>query len=47
VEKAKQWFHKDKEAVNMWDKMFYDVPRKVLPHGQNQCPERENFKFLA
>ena len=27
--------------------MFCGVPREVFPHGQNQCPEGENFKFLA
>ena len=27
--------------------MFRDVPRQVLPHGQNQCPEGMNFELLA
>ena len=27
--------------------MFRGVPRKVFPHGQNQCPEGENFKLPA
>ena len=27
--------------------MFHGVPHEVFPHGQNQCPEGENFKLLA
>jgi hypothetical protein len=29
------------------EQMFRDVPHEVLPHGQNQRHEGENFKLLA
>jgi hypothetical protein len=27
--------------------MFHGVPRQILPHGQNQIPERMNFELPA
>ena len=27
--------------------MVHDIPREILPHGQNQCPEGENFQLPA
>ena len=27
--------------------MFRGVPHEIVPHGQNQRPEGENFKLLA
>ena len=27
--------------------MFHGIHLQVLPHGQNQCPEGGNFKFLV
>ena len=45
--KAKQWFYQSKGAVDTWDKCSVAFLVKNFPHGQNQCPEGEDFKFLA
>ena len=36
-----------KGSCQHMDQMFRGVPRQVLPHEQNQCPEGKNFQLPA
>jgi hypothetical protein len=41
VGKAKQWFYKNPMAVGHMGQMLRCISCKILPDGQNQCPEGE------
>jgi hypothetical protein len=32
------------EKLSTHGKVFHNVPRQILPHGQNQCPKRTNLQ---
>jgi hypothetical protein len=44
--KAKQWFYKEKEAINTLDKCSMAFLMKFFPMGKTNALRR-NFKFLA
>jgi hypothetical protein len=45
--KAKQWFYKDKEAINTWDKCSTTFLAKIFPMGKTHAMRRKTSKPLC